>query len=381
MKKVLAIMLVLAMLLGLGCTAYAEGITQDELLGIWEMDISSIFSMMVEQGAMTADDMEVMKPFLSLMSYHMQFSADGKYTMLMSAMGEEDKTEGEYAVVDGVLMMDGSPVETTLENGVLTISEEEMSMTMTKTDLEALPATGEMDMNQLLGALGSMEPAEPTEPTEPTENAPAPMGKLEIVQENAAIVDRYGLNQYVFAKVQNVGDAEIMLDDCNLAVYDADEQLIAAKDYGQGTYIPLKPGEYAYVTMYKDIEEGKEADHYTFGVTAGEYLYDTTVQFPAEATMELGVGEGWNQKNWMYVTITNNTDETVYNMELMVALLDAEGNILYTEYDSLYNTGILPGGSVVVRLEIPSEFMQYFEANSLTPAAVDAIAYVQVDTF
>ena len=80
----------------------------------------------------------------------------------------------------------------------------------------------------------------------------------------------------------------------------------------------------------------------------------------------------------MYATVTNDTDEPVYGICVALALLDADGNILYLTDETLYNKALLPGGSILIREEIPSYFSESFEKNGYaTPASVDAIAYVQ----
>ena len=117
MKKVLAIALALAMLLGLSGTAFAA-VTQEDIIGVWDMDIVGMANMMGMD-----EEMESMLPLLQLMNYTMEFTADGKYIMLMSAFGEEEKTEGTYAIEDGKISMDGGfATDITLENDVLTIT-------------------------------------------------------------------------------------------------------------------------------------------------------------------------------------------------------------------------------------------------------------------
>ena len=57
--------------------------------------------------------------------------------------------------------------------------------------------------------------------------------------------------------------------------------------------------------------------------------------------------------------------------------LDDEGHILYIGSDDLYETrGLLPGSSIVIKEEISSAFMEYFNLNGINPSSVDAIAYI-----
>ena len=79
----------------------------------------------------------------------------------------------------------------------------------------------------------------------------------------------------------------------------------------------------------------------------------------------------------MYATITNNTEDVVYNISTVFALMDNEDNILYIGNDSLYGThGLTPGSSIVVKIEIPSSSMDYFAAKNIKATKVDVIAYV-----
>ena len=91
----------------------------------------------------------------------------------------------------------------------------------------------------------------------------------------------------------------------------------------------------------------------------------------------LDVDEDYYTSDYMYVTVTNDTEEPVYDVRVAVVLLDAEGNILYIGDESMYNKAIMPGSSVLIREEIPSYFSDCFEKNGYTPSAVDAIAYAE----
>ena len=40
--------------------------------------------------------------------------------------------------------------------------------------------------------------------------------------------------------------------------------------------------------------------------------------------------------------------------------------------------GVTPGSSITIRKDVDSSFVDYFEANGIVPASVDAIAYVNI---
>lgn len=373
MKKVLAFVLVLAMMLGLCGTALA--VTQDELIGVWDMDVDSIVAMM----ASTEEEMQAMAPLLSLMTGTMEFTAEGTYKMVMSFLGEEDVQEGTYEVTaDGKLSMDGStPGEAVVENDVLTVTENGMTLSFTRSTGEATEASQEDQLAAFLALLATQQTTETG--TEPAQE-PVAGGKLEVKQENAHFIPGYSNYEYVYAKVENVGGREIKLNDCVLEVYNEAGEVMASKDYGDANAAYLKPGEYTYLSMYVYDNLETEPAKYSLSITEKTEKDTTNVRFPVETDLQLNVEEGWWTRNYMYATITNNTDETVFSMEVVLALLDAEGNILYVDDDSLYDErGIPAGSSFVVRKNIPDDFMEYFAANNLVPASVDAIAFVEVD--
>ena len=79
----------------------------------------------------------------------------------------------------------------------------------------------------------------------------------------------------------------------------------------------------------------------------------------------------------MYATVTNNTDEIVYDISIVCAVLDDDENILYMDSDNLYNSrGLTPGSSIVFKMSISSSFMDYFAAKGIKPTSVDTIAYI-----
>lgn len=205
-------------------------------------------------------------------------------------------------------------------------------------------------------------------------------GKLNVVQENTCYINEYSPYFYAYAKVENSGDKPIKVNAGVLEVYNADGDPIASADYLSAGARYLQPGEYTYVRMnaYDGLSEDAVPADYALTLTGKAEKDYENVRFQAEGKLEMNVQvDKWSTYNFMYATVTNNTEETVYNVQVAMALLDAEGNVLYVCEDSLYNVGIPAGGSVVFRQNIPSEFMKYFEANSITPASVDAIAYIE----
>lgn len=204
-------------------------------------------------------------------------------------------------------------------------------------------------------------------------------GKLSVVQENFYIIDSYWTYGYAYAKVTNAGDKAIKVNAGVLEIYDEAGNAITSSDYISAYAAYLEPGEYTYVKMYAEIKEGVGSDH-MLTVTGKTDNSKQTLRLPVETDLQMGVKSGWWTYNYMYATVTNDTEEPLYNISVVMALLDAEGNILYLDDDSLYSErALMPGSSMLIRKDISSSFIEYFEKNGIVPASVDAIAYVNQD--
>lgn len=205
-------------------------------------------------------------------------------------------------------------------------------------------------------------------------------GKLSVTQENFHFIPSFLNYGYAYAKVENVGDKPIKVNAGVLEIYDASGDVLTSADYINAFARYLQPGEYTYVCISEDIEEGQVAADYMLTLT-GKSENDALCQrLPVTTDLQLNVTNGWWTYNYMYATVTNNTDETLFDIEVVLALLDAEGNILHIDNDSLYSDrGLTPGSSIVIRKDISSSVIDYLSANNLTPNCVDAIAFVEID--
>ena len=200
-------------------------------------------------------------------------------------------------------------------------------------------------------------------------------GKLTVDQENFHVVSSYWTYGYAYAKVSNAGDKATKINAGVLEIYDEAGDVLTSSDYLTAYAEYLEPGEYTYVKMYSEITSGKAAD-YNLTLTQKTDNSERTLRLPVETDLQMDVKSGWWTYNYMYATVTNNTDKPIYGIQVVLVLLDAEGNILDIEDESMYdNKALTPGSSMIVRKDISSD-MDYFKANGIVPASVDAIAYV-----
>ena len=201
-------------------------------------------------------------------------------------------------------------------------------------------------------------------------------GQLNVVQENYYSITDYWVSGYVFAKVENSGDAPVSITDGLFEIYDEAGTVIASYEYISAHCAFLRPGEYTYVRANTNVESGVPAS-YKLTLTPADSSYYVYTRYPVEATYELNVSDGWWTNNYLYVTVTNTTEEPIYDLHVVCALLDEAGNILFVEHDNVYDVAIAPGSSMIFRMEMPSTFTDYFEANGIVPAAIDAFAYTE----
>lgn len=205
-------------------------------------------------------------------------------------------------------------------------------------------------------------------------------GRLNVVQENYHYVGGWGHYVYAYAKVENSGDRPIKVNAGVFEIYDANGEVLTSTDYENAYATYLQPGEYTYVRMYEDLEDGQVPDDYMMTLTGKSENDKLAFRLPVEAKLEMGVKDGWWEYDYLYAIVSNPTENILYNVEVVFALLDAEGNIIYIESKELYSeVGVMPGQSVMIRLDISSTFTDYFDAKGIVPASVDALAYVLQD--
>ena len=200
-------------------------------------------------------------------------------------------------------------------------------------------------------------------------------GKLKVEDARCFVIDDYWKYAYLYMKVVNAGDKPIAIDDGLFQLFDTSGNCLVSEEYPTTYNDYLKPGEYTYVRFSAELEDDMVVDNYEFKLNdTTDFYYDITY-FPFKSWFELDVDDGWLTTNYMYAEVQNNTKELAYNIEVVFALSDKSGKLLYIDSQDIYECALTPGSTMVFRCEIPSSFMDYFESKGLEPANVDAIAY------
>lgn len=208
-------------------------------------------------------------------------------------------------------------------------------------------------------------------------------GKLSTTQEDFHVVDDYGIYGVLYARIENTGDKPVCFSAGLLEIFDAEGETIASTDsvYIYGDY--LNPGEYGYARIRTKLDDQKGAsdvDDYLATITGKSSRDKVTLRLPVTASYQPDTDEGYYTYDYIFVTVTNDTDEIMNYIRIVVALLDADGHILYLANDNISsNIGVLPGSSVQFKLTVDSDYKKSYTTAGFTPASVDAIAYVYKD--
>ena len=207
-------------------------------------------------------------------------------------------------------------------------------------------------------------------------------GVLTVVQENFYIVGSTTLYGYVFAKVENTGDEVVRISGGEMNILDPDGNVLATSTFPSRAAEYLQPGEYTYVSFNQRIEGVETPDQvgsYTMTLEEQHNVKGESFRLPSVSQFEDDVQEGSWTRDYLTTVVTNDADQTVFNVCISQVLLDEAGNILYYDSDSMYGfKGIPTDNSIVLRCTLGSYFEDYIEAEGLKPTTVEAIAYVNV---
>lgn len=198
-------------------------------------------------------------------------------------------------------------------------------------------------------------------------------GKLKATEKNI-LVYAGDDNGYFYAKVENVGDAEVGVDRGDLVVFSDDDEIILTDSYitTLPSYVVLQPGDYLYVEEYLWDSALKNANVGDYKFSFSTYGSAKTFnKIPCEATFELSGRDSYD--NYVYVTFTNPLDEPMYDFYVVAALHDADGNLVFVDSNSLSNCAVHPGSTITTKLYVDRNLMEHYALNSIVPSTVDAM--------
>ena len=127
-----------------------------------------------------------------------------------------------------------------------------------------------------------------------------------------------------------------------------------------------------YVDAAESIEDISD---YTLTITGKSTQEEAVARLDSTAAYGVGVNSWGDEEQMVVVTITNNTQETVYDCQVAFALYDAEGKLLLVDADNTYNVGIPAGQSVEVQFTVDDDLAAVWAEQGVTPATAESVAY------
>ena len=208
-------------------------------------------------------------------------------------------------------------------------------------------------------------------------------GKLTVNQETYVAAEGYSLKSYIFAEVENTGDKNIAFNDCLLEILNADVDPTDNETINRMYPEILAPGEKGYITDYLYPSDASTLDDiadYSLAVTGKSTKDEAPVRLEAAAEYGVAVSTWDSEAAAVRVTVTNTTEATLYECNMVFGLYDAEGKLLYAASNYAYNTGLPAGQSMEMLFPIDEELTTKWEADGVKPATTTAFAFVSTDS-
>lgn len=203
-------------------------------------------------------------------------------------------------------------------------------------------------------------------------------GEITITHKNLMVVESYSTYAYLFARIENTGDAPITCDDGALVIYDTDNNILETSDWV--STIPynayLLPGESVFVREWTILDDGVTAANvgaYEFTLVEDQWEGQATNRI--ECQVEAKINGSTSYDNYIYVTFTCPEVEPLYGIGVAAAMYDVDGNIVFANYDTIDEVGVHPGSTVTVKLYVDTDIVEHYEKNNIALDTVEAFTY------
>ena len=208
-------------------------------------------------------------------------------------------------------------------------------------------------------------------------DTPAADSALAVLRENAQVLESYsGYTAFVYLELENVTEAPVYISKAYLTLYDADGVELANEEYAMYTWGSryLEPGEKTFIKLSCNLSSADKLASYAYVLETKEDDWYADGLLDVDSTeLILPVNE-WDFI-YLKATVTNNTDAPVSKINVVLALTDADGNILDIVSESLSHE--LGAGSTITFVSwANNNVAKYCDANGIQPAAVEAYAYL-----
>lgn len=210
-------------------------------------------------------------------------------------------------------------------------------------------------------------------------------GKLVVNQETFYSLEPYdgSFYTYIYAEVTNTGDKPVEFNNALWEVFNADGDAIDSTDWLYCYPDVLEPEGVGYIYGYislDDVTSTEDAADYSLTVSGKSAKENNVVILPA--TVEYRFTEGdWRNYYELVATVTNDTENVVYDYRVVFVVKNAEGKLLFVDSVQPSYVGILPGTSIEVTrdLSYDSVVEELMEAGIMTFDQVEVVAYYEID--
>lgn len=210
-----------------------------------------------------------------------------------------------------------------------------------------------------------------------TEDAPL---VVSILNENFLVYQVYGgLKGYYYAKIQNNTETPYFVNGGTFVLTDADGNAVGEElkyPNSRGSRY-LEPGEISFISFRVDIPEDLENPNYYVVIKAEKDTYSSKDYAVTVSSTEIGTDRYGNPA--MKAEITNTTDEFLPGINVIIAMEDAEGKVIWLREESLYNYELGPNSTIKLTGSIDSDALEYFTSAGIVPTTVEAYAYVEIN--
>lgn len=126
-KKILASLLLIALALSLSACKDKD---TNSVIGTWSVNEDGILQMT----GLTKEEYDQFAKGGMEQTVTMEFNEEGIVTITMSVAGQYVKDYLSYEVKDGKLIIDGDPADYTIKKNVMTVTQDDIKMTLTKVE-------------------------------------------------------------------------------------------------------------------------------------------------------------------------------------------------------------------------------------------------------
>lgn len=235
-----------------------------------------------------------------------------------------------------------------------------------------------------VSALGGEAPAVTEEPDGPTPFPEIPVvssdgPQVTVLKENVKVIEtKDGFRAVYIAQVRNNTDDPLYLRAGLMTVTDT-----AGNQVGEARYFHtcgsryLDPGEVSFVSLQADLAENVEII-----CTAGFEVKDTAYRTKDTAitlTDPAYIPPQEFENGCMKVTVVNDTGAPLKRFSVICVLKDAEGNLLDIRSEEIFRHELGVNSTLTMYSSIERRVTDYFAANGIEPAAVEALGWTDLE--